>query len=79
MYPFINRECFDGKYLIPVNQFNQCYHWPPSHIRCDCSELAEHQVIRKQGNFYPTYVWQCSNCQRKYRLIRGTKCFERFS
>ena len=76
MYQFSNRECYDGKYLIPVTQFNQSYHWPPSHIKCDCSELAKHQFIRSRGYFYPTFIWQCPICQKKYRLIQGTRTFE---
>ena len=30
----------------------------------------------KNGHFYDTYIWKC---QKEYRLIRGTKNFERFS
>ncbi|HFD0846062.1 hypothetical protein ACVTYA_13585 [Enterococcus hirae] len=77
MYQFSNRECFYGRYLIPVNQFNQRNHWPPTHIKCDCSELAEHQMRRKQGNFYSTYIWKCPSCKSKYQLIRGTRNFEK--
>ncbi|HAQ7485169.1 hypothetical protein CV740_14800 [Enterococcus faecium] len=76
MYQFSNRECFNGRYLIPVNQFNQHHHWPPSHVKCDCSELAEHQIRRNRGNFYPTYILECSSCKNKYQLIRGTRQFE---
>ncbi|EMF0420775.1 hypothetical protein IL099_001675 [Enterococcus hirae] len=74
MYQFSNRECFWGRYLIPINQFNQRYHWPPTYIKCDCSELAEHQWRRNQG--HSTRRWKCSNCKRQYRLIRGTRNFE---
>lgn len=79
MYQFSNRECFWGRYQIPVDQFNQQYCWPPTYIKCNCSELARHKKYLKNNHYCDTYVWECPNCQKKYRLIRGTRNFERFS
>ena len=79
MYQFSNRECFEGRFLLSINQFNCQYYWPPRYIKCDCEELAEHQIRRNRGNFYPTYIWECPNCRSNFRLIRGTRDFERLS
>ena len=48
---FSNRECFWGIDLIPVDQFNQQYCWPPTYIKCDCSELAKHMKYVKENHF----------------------------
>lgn len=75
MYQFSNRECFWGRNYLPVDDFNYIYCWPPTYIKCDCSELAEYQ---KKG-LHSMDVWQCPNCGKKYRLIQGTRNFEQFS
>ena len=48
---FSNRECFWGIDRIPIDQFNQQYCWPPTYIKCDCSELAKHMKYMKENHF----------------------------
>lgn len=76
---FSNRKCFWGIYQIPIDQFNKKHCWPPTYIKCGCSELAKHQIRRKNGHCYGTYMWQCSNCKNQYQLIKGTTNFERIT
>ncbi|HFC9356570.1 TPA: hypothetical protein ACF1RY_002427 [Enterococcus hirae] len=73
---FSNRECFWGIDRIPIDQFNQQYCWPPTYIKCDCSELAKHMKYMKENHFYNMYVWECSKCKKRYALVKGTTHFE---
>ncbi|WP_271018516.1 hypothetical protein [Enterococcus faecium] len=59
---FSNRECFWGRYQIPIDQFNKQYCWPPTYM--------------KNGHSYDTYIWECPSCQSQYRLVNGTTHFE---
>lgn len=49
---FSNRECFWGRNYIPVDYFNKAHCWPPTYVKCDCSELAKHKTYMKNGHFY---------------------------
>lgn len=64
------------KIINIFKKFNKAHCWPPTYVKCDCSELAKHKTYMKNGHFYDTSVWECLKCKKKYALVKGTTHFE---
>lgn len=70
-----NREAFGGNFMIPIDQHNFRHYWPPTHVRCDCGELAQHVYRESHNHRYGTLKWRCATCERVFGLEKGTQQF----